>query len=367
MEGEVSQILLNQAQSSAPAALALPIIVLILVVCAARTWFVRTGRAPKLMNWLLWAVLIIVLLRDPHVQHVLSGFGINLATARLLDHIAIMYAAAVVWFLARTWMTTRRFRRAEVVTVLGVSTALSAWLWIVSAPARELNAAIEDFESWRTAAYLVPMSAPVPAACAAIIAGLLAHGWEQRQWTTWTWVGAALAAAILQTIDHISRAVSALFLSAGIHNELTAARTASVDELFLPAMAALALSTVPGLWRSLRARSRAAAQVKEIEPLWKAVTTRISGIAKPETVALPVEERVEEMLIEIEDGLLRLDLDPNLTADLDRARDVSNALEACACGLGPSLDWPAWTSSREEISRVAVAFNQLVPAEAARL
>lgn len=144
------------------------------------------------------------------------------------------------------------------------------------------------------------MSLPIPVAAAAVISALLAQSRDTstNSKTTRLAALAAILAAGLQFIDHVSRAVSAVFLSIGEQNWLTHFRTQGVDQVFLPAAAALAIATFPGVWRAFFERREAIRQTASLERLWKEVVHCFPGIAKPETETLPIRERREEMLIE---------------------------------------------------------------------
>lgn len=357
----VSTILVNQARSTTPPALSAVLIVTCGSVLLLRLFFIRTGRPQLLVSALLGVMTMVVLVRDTWVQgSVLEPLGVNLATARVIGHSIIMYGAVCLWLLARSWTSPRRFSRVEITTALVAATGITVWLWFVSAPARASNVAVEDFQSWRTAAYLVPMSLPIPVAAAAVISALLAQSRDTstNSKTTRLAALAAILAAGLQFIDHVSRAVSAVFLSIGEQNWLTHFRTQGVDQVFLPAAAALAIATFPGVWRAFFERREAIRQTASLERLWKEVVHCFPGIAKPETETLPIRERREEMLIELEDGLTRLHLSGHATTSSQRAQDVQRAL-SMAEERRAVADSPAWTASRRAIVRVAAAYSTL--------
>lgn len=359
METEFSQILLNQARSTTPSTIAIPLIALILVILFARLLVVRSGRPALLLSAILTAAVLIVLLRDPWVQQIFARLNMNLATVRVIAHTTIMFAAAIAWLLARAWRTSRKFPPYELFLVFGGATSLSAWLWWVSAPARAQNVAVEDFESWRTAAYLVPVSTPIPIACVALILASVAHARERKAWRTWVWVGATVTAAGLQAFDHITRAISGIYLSLGTHNLLTSIRTEGVDQIFLPAVAALALCTIPGIWNTAQIRAGLVAIESDIQPMWSAITRHLPGITKPETSSLPLQSRVEEMFIEIEDGLVRLSLPTNCKSPEDGAVHVEEALHAYIDDGELANEIPTWVADRTAIRRTAAAFKRL--------
>ncbi|WP_143153904.1 DUF6545 domain-containing protein [Rhodococcus rhodnii] len=279
-----------------------------------------------------------------------------------------MFGAVATWFLARAWRSSYVFRRPEVAVALAGAAMLSGWLWWVSRPARELNVAVEDFESWVTAGYLVPVSLPVPVACAAIIVALVMHGVERRSWRTWLWVSAGLVAAGFQLVDHLSRAISGFLLSLGRHSWLTDLRTQGVDQLFLPAVAALALCTIPGIVSELRSvghRRDARAAATDLELLWREITAAVPGVSKPETGTLPIEERVAEMLIEIEDGLIRLNLSLASTSAEEAARDLIALLAAPALEsstVPSSVRVPDWVADQSKIRLVAREYRAMTSA-----
>ena len=353
---DTSQILLNQARSTTPPSLAVPLVALVLVTVVVRLYVIRSGRPSLLLNALISVAAIIVLLRDPHIQNLFLSFGINLATVRVLCHTVVVFGAAVAWFLARAWMTSQKFHRLEMTFVFGSALALSVWLWWVSSPARASNIAMEDLESWRTAAYLLPVSTPVPVACIAIIAAVVAHGRERNELWTWIWTAAAIMAATLQAVDHVTRAVSGVFLSRGAHNLLTQIRTEGVDQIFLPAVAALALCTLPAIWSTLRTRATLQANADAMHSMWSAIVGRVPGISKPETKDLPLEFRVEEMFIEIEDGLIRLSLPTHCSSPKEAARHVHDGLRNYRDGDSP-FDPPSWLADRAAILKAAASFK----------
>lgn len=362
----VSTILVNQARSTTPPVVSAVLIAICGSVLLLRLWFIRSGRPQLLVSALLGVMTLVVLVRDGWIQGaILEPLGINLATSRVLGHSIIMYGAACLWFLARSWTSPRRFSRIEIATVVATATVITAWLWVVSTPARASNVAMEDYQSWRTAAYLVPMSLPIPIAAAAVISALLAQTRDTSTNSAATRIAAlaAMLAAGLQFIDHISRAVSAVFLSVGEHNWLTQFRTQGVDQVFLPAAAALALATFPGVWRAISDRREAIRQTARLERLWREVVVRFPGIAKPETETLPIRERCEEMLIEIEDGLTRLPLNEHATTSSLRAQDVQRTLSMPE-ERQPVADSPTWTASRRAIVKVAAAYSALPGADA---
>lgn len=355
---DFSPILLNQARSTTPLAIANPLLVFIVVVLALRIWTVRSGRPSLLLNALLAVATTVVLLRHPPVQEVLFGLGMNLATVRVICHTVVMFGAAIAWLLARSWRTSRKFGRLELTLVFGCATALSAWLWWVSSSARAQNAAVEDFESWRTAAYLVVVSTPVPIACVAIVLALVAHAKERNEVSNWIWASASILAAVLQATDHITRGISGVFLSLGRHNLLTDIRTEGVDQIFLPAVAALSLSALPAIWSTIHSDAGLKAVDRDIHLMWSNIKSRIPGIAKPETGSLPLRERVEEMYIEIEDGLIRLSLPPSFSSYAEAAQQIRDSLAADG-GEQWEISSPHWVADRTEIRKVAAAFREL--------
>ncbi len=354
-----STILVNQARSTTPPMLSAVLIFICGSVLILRLLFIRSGRPQFLVSVLLGVMTLVVLLRDGWVQTtLLEPMGINLATARVMGHSVIMFGSAVLWFLARSWASPRRFSTREIAVVLSIATTTTIWLWWVSGPARAANIAVEDHESWRTAAYLVPMSLPVPIATTAVITALLAQASDRRTRSVTTRLAAlaAMLASGLQFIDHISRAVSAVFLSIGQHNWLTHLRTQGVDQVFLPAAAALALATFPSAWRAISEQRDARREVALLDRLWRDIVSRFPGIAKPETRTLPILQRREEMLIEIEDGLTRLPLSTYATSTFRRAYDVQRSLlETREPQRLPNS--PSWTANRGAIVSVAAAYS----------
>lgn len=302
-----SAILHSQATSSTPTAVAVPLLAVCLAIVAVRWVAIRRGYEQQefsiRVTQLMTIALAIAALREGGIQDVV--FAGNVAAARLVTHYFVLAGAVVFVLLIRSWVSAKQLSRRSIRILWGLWVVACVWITFCTWPTLSQNIAVEDLENWRTAGYLLVVSTPIPIACVytlIFVTGALIRGVVPKFWAVVT-----LIAAFLQMVDHATRGISGLFLSLGMHNWLTQARSTGVDGLFIPAVAALTACGIPSAATYVRrmvGTDTARRQATQLQPLWRAIT-----VAVPEVM---LEQRPpsgswweirHRYLVEIEDGL----------------------------------------------------------------
>ncbi len=369
----MSSMLQLEATSSLPAWASDPMLLILGVVIVGRIVFVRERQLDQQITWLLFWWLCAALLREPWLQNLLmDATPLTLSDIRLLTHAAAMFGAASLYLIVRAFSNVRRVRRRTIVgayALIAVLVPVMAW---ISAPARSSGVAIEELHTWRTAAYMVIYSLPMPLALAAVAAAcvrVFRHGDETR--LTRICAAVILLTGSISAFDHLSRIVNGVMLSLDMQNAFTTWRSESNDVLFLPAATALAIAVGIPIIAAVQARrsnDSSSAAVITLAPMWKDLSTALPTISLQGTSTLSSSiEREHRMRIECEDALYELlpfmDTEARGAEDLDpveRCAAITDALERRLDGGMPSapVPAPAWLADEDELLRIADAWSK---------
>lgn len=370
MADGVSPQLAREASSALPPWASTPLILILIAVIVARLLLVSRRPLDQHITSILVWWLGAVILREPWIQHQLMDAGIRLGDIRLATHGFVLAGAVSIYLVVRAWDSHPVSRRTVLALYGGVLALLLVLAWL-SAPARESGIAVEELRSWRTAAYMVLYSLPMPLALTAVM-GAFVDVARRPDTTRFHRVIAvvSLGCVLVSFFDHLSRLVNGLMLAAQWQNAFTQFRSESNDVLFLPAATVLALVVAAPLVQAVRVRLRhdpASMAVRRLEALWTDLVAAMPKHSLEATSLLPNSiEREHRMRIECEDAIY--DLLPYMPTDvLQGSPDPAELCDAIALALdrhhhggSPTTEVfsPPWLTDETELLRIADAWTK---------
>lgn len=346
-----------------------PMISVLAAVIVARLFLVSRRQLDRRVTQILIWWLFVALLRESWMQTVIiSNTSMTLSDIRLLTHACVIGAAVAVYLVVRSW-SLRPVETRTVVGLYGAGFVAVVVLAVLGEPARAQGIAVEELQSWHTAAYMIVYSAPMPLALFAIMKWC-ARLFCRANSAPSLRVGLAfvIAASCVSMYDHLTRMATGIMLSWDWHNTLTESRSQSNDVLFLPATCVIAMVlSVPAISEAkIRLRSDPSSRaVVRLQDMWQDLIEAAPKVElETEGLLHTSAEREHRMLIECEDALFLLlpymnsaALDEDATP-AERVKAISAAMRLFkdSDGERQSVAPPQWLIDENELLRVADAW-----------
>lgn len=303
---------------------------------------------------------LVAVMRDAHVQSVLSAHLVDPSVIRQVTHMFAMLASAAMFGSLSLWAAPAERRTSRLAAkwpqfgsqsvIYTVVSIMGLALFPLSAPARAAGQSLEEHGGWVVVAYMIVYAAPTIMAVTFGVLLVLQVARETDRRGLRIVMILVLFAYFGSLVDSITRVINSFFLVDHHQNWFTEWRTESNDALFLPQVTIIALVLAVPLVNRLAAAlnlDASSRRVALLTPMWADLTAVMPRYVYHPRPTDP-DDLADRLAVEIWDVLLRLPipLHPTYIQGLSKVRERDRGPVIAALAVQEALDIHASEGTR---------------------